>query len=611
MGLFNKLTTRDIQLALSAIVTTPSPKRYSVWIDGDLFPAKDVIRKACANRRITLPRPFNTDEAQNRLLELGYPIWDPKEQTTNGFFTQKDLTSFSKLVERSAYDEKKSVDINIGKYLNRVPWEKTKRWAKLLEDKGWRTKGSKNWNVRNPTSGQKYKDYTWWKIFPPNKHYKFIFFTVGIGANGDLVYKLDCQVDDPFFKKDSNRELFDQLKDKFNISSRVVETKDIQRSNWSLLVQKSHKFFKRHEQSYHKIGKELFETDRRLMRLTWNDSGWQYPTGHKWDRKYQGKTDVAYENQYGFGHEEWLFNSRYRRAGFQYGSIRGVEQMSTKDELIDKIILFTIDPISKDRFLVGELENVEIIENYSSEQKSIVSRFSKHLNEMIAELKSVGADHKPLKKFGFRPNVKFKWEGAEIYDDPILADSLKGRHYNRFQPYKLNVGLKNLIRAETLIENKLIFESGRGATSKGHERKTRGTKRIVKRLHTTISNDLYHYFNQEKKIPKNQLSEEKTRVAGNLVDFVKLEGNKLVLFEIKTNNQALGNIRSAIGQILEYALLDSKAEVKKLVIVGPAELKIFDLTYFKSLQEMIKKPLEYWAYTFEDVALKSKFVIYS
>jgi len=68
--------------------------------------------------------------------------------------------------------------------------------------------------------------------------------------------------------------------------------------------------------------------DKRQMRITWNEFNWEKPSGHFWTKENQEKSNVAYENQYGFGHEEWLFNPRYRVNGFQYGYVRGVEKAS-------------------------------------------------------------------------------------------------------------------------------------------------------------------------------------------------------------------------------------------------------------------------------------------
>ena len=192
-----------------------------------------------------------------------------------------------------------------------------------------------------------------------------------------------------------------------------------------------------------------------------------------------------------------------------------------------------------------------------------------------------------------------------------MVPALRGRKYNRFQPYNIDDGLRKVINLIATERSEFKFGAGRGRTSKGHEKRTKGARKAVIRTHSTISNDLYKYFAQVKKVSKEGLSEEKTRVGGKLVDFVRKDPDGFVLFEIKTSNQALENIREAIGQLLEYALLDSKAKIKRLVIVGPAQPRVSDSGYFRTLQKIIKMPLEYWAYTFDEVPLKDKFKIYT
>ncbi len=84
-------------------------------------------------------------------------------------------------------------------------------------------------------------------------------------------------------------------------------------------------------------------TEIRLMRITWNTNNWEIPSGHYWSKTNQGKTNIAHENQYGYGHEEWLFNARFKINGFQYGYLRGVDRLPQNLETIDKVYLYTIN----------------------------------------------------------------------------------------------------------------------------------------------------------------------------------------------------------------------------------------------------------------------------
>lgn len=46
------------------------------------------------------------------------------------------------------------------------------------------------------------------------------------------------------------------------------------------------------------------QTDKRIMRITWNSNNWEYPCGHPWSENNHVKTNIAFENKHGYGHEE-------------------------------------------------------------------------------------------------------------------------------------------------------------------------------------------------------------------------------------------------------------------------------------------------------------------
>lgn len=352
---------------------------------------------------------------------------------------------------------------------------------------------------------------------------------------------------------------------------------------------------------------EKTKDDNRLFRLTWNTNNWELPSGHKWDESKQGNTNVAYENQHGFGHEEWLFNPRYRSGEYQYGYIRGIQKMSIEAEIIDKAVLFSIDPNSKQRYLIAELVDVEIIEDYDIELNKAEKLFAKYDQDNETELKEVEANYKVLRTDPIRPNIKFKWSGAEIYNDPIPVSFLGDSKYNRFQPYKIEGDLDDLLNSESENKSTFNYQSGKASTTPSYSKNVKGGKKSVQRNHSNITDDLYDFLHKVEGYSKEQLSAERTRIGGAIVDFVIDEKVGYRLFEAKTSSTGLQNIRLAIGQLLEYAFTDEQANIKELIIVGPAQLKETEITYFDRLKEVIKIPLAYWAYNPNERLLKNKF----
>jgi hypothetical protein len=348
--------------------------------------------------------------------------------------------------------------------------------------------------------------------------------------------------------------------------------------------------------------------DKRIMRLTCNSNHWETPSGHTWHPEKQGNSAIAYENQYGFGLEEWLFNERFRIDGFQYGYIRGVNNLTANVDFLDQITLYTIRE-DKQRCLVGNIHNVEIITGYEEEEEEkIQDLISLYLPFMLDELKEVNADYKQFKKDGLLPNVKFKWDEAELFNEPFSVDFLDGAEFNRFQAYHLKEELGVIIKDEFLKKVKFDFQSGKASNTGEYTKSTSNKKTKVKRRHSEITDDLYDYLISQG-FKKENISVEKTRVGGAVVDVVLKHDNEFDLFEIKTSNTALKNIRQALGQIFEYALMDGEITCRRLVIIGPAALTKQEQDYFNRLKNLIQINLEYWGYRSQEEMIDKKFIV--
>lgn len=341
--------------------------------------------------------------------------------------------------------------------------------------------------------------------------------------------------------------------------------------------------------------------DKRQMRITWNENNWEKPSGHLWKKENQGKKNVPYENQYGFGHEEWLFNPRYRLNGFQYGYVRGVEKASLKDDIIDELYLYTKDSLTN-YFIVGILKNVIRIKDDQKEQQFVYKLYQNYSNNAIEELQEVNAVHTEIINTGLMPTLKFKWKDAIIFEEP-LPYSIDDSKYRRYQPFRLTSELERFAEIQIAENNKLEFVSGKTNKKSSYTiSKTQG-KREVYSLHVEILDDLYKHLLKQNN--KNNISAEKSTINGKIIDLLeKIEANKFNFYEVKTSYSGLTNIREAIGQILEYALLDNSITPNKLIIIGPADLGTNEYTYLKSLQKIISISIEYWYFKIEEKVFK-------
>lgn len=350
------------------------------------------------------------------------------------------------------------------------------------------------------------------------------------------------------------------------------------------------------------------EIAARLMRLTWNKFNWQRPQGHKWSKSKQGNTSIAYENQCGFGHEEWLFNPDFCHDGYQYGYIRGIDGMPYDDLFIEKVILFTIHGETKVRYLVGELTNVEIIEY----PKRVKKLFRQELKSVVDQLKEVKADYESFQKDGFWFNVRFKPENANIYPQLIYRpylEEIKSK-IKRFQPFKLTSEEVEKLQIGSLNKPTFNFRSGEKDYKDKYQRTEDTSEKNVVRLHSAITRDLVKFHKSVLGFQAENLSAEMTTLGSRILDFVISENDQFSIFEVKTNLSGILNFRQALGQLFEYSFLDQSVKIKKLVIVGPVSLNVIEKDYLLSLRKLIPIPFEYWAYKKSESDIEKKFLIY-
>lgn len=352
--------------------------------------------------------------------------------------------------------------------------------------------------------------------------------------------------------------------------------------------------------------------EKRLMRLVWNDNNWETPIKRKHNPSLwkDGKSNASFEKAFGFGGEDWLFNTRYNLDGVQYGYIRGVDHMSKDVEFIDILYLFTIEPETKKRLLVAKINNVEIIEGYNDEQRIIAPLLNKYREQHIEELKYAEAHFQALNKFELQANIRFSLDNVKRYGYANEMQVLEGNKYNRFTPYILDDVFESKLLQNIADPINFTFKSGKAKTVMSHTRNYKRQSGINIRLHSDITDDLYKYLLNCENVRRDNVSIETSRVGVKIVDGVVRSNMNYSLYEVKTFNTASANIREALGQLLEYAHLYEYIVIEKLVIIGPAPMSNNEMAYFIRIRGAINIRLEYWAYNINGKNIKDKFVKY-
>lgn len=338
-------------------------------------------------------------------------------------------------------------------------------------------------------------------------------------------------------------------------------------------------------------------SDIIFTRLTSNTT-WELPISHPWQKKNQGKKNIPYENQFGYGHEEWLFNPRYNINGFQYGYIRGLTRTKQTIKVWKEVHLYTVKKLSgvNHVFYVGILKNVTSLSELK-EQKAVQNYFDSFFQEMIAEVNSVNGDVIDLVNYGFHPVVKFKMEDALLFPEPIIQPNFKLAQFKRFQPYSVKGSIETIFSSKDEIVD-TIFLPGKASQSSVYDRTNKASSKTIQKIHSEIIEGLQSFLFPDYSLHVKNLSIEKTRFNGNIADLVTLHaGRGIEIYEIKTSASGRRNMREAIGQLLDYSLHSGKYTVRKIIIVSPVSLNKTEKLFLKAIQSQIKLKLEYLEYS--------------
>jgi hypothetical protein len=162
--------------------------------------------------------------------------------------------------------------------------------------------------------------------------------------------------------------------------------------------------------------------NNKIARITWNDKGWKYPSG----RKNKSLSLTTFEGENRYGHDEWLFDTKKIIGGFHYGFIQPIRR--NQDFYKGKILfvkLFSINSRSKERYFIGEISEVIVIDE--AEAEFIKTKYFQYgwLEEMKNQIHAVDGKSQLLEKLeGINIfNVKFQINNLKESKVKIPADS--------------------------------------------------------------------------------------------------------------------------------------------------------------------------------------------
>lgn len=336
--------------------------------------------------------------------------------------------------------------------------------------------------------------------------------------------------------------------------------------------------------------------EEKICKICWNDDGWQYPSGFFG----KSKDKDAYEYQFDYGTEEWLFDFDKLIDGYHYAFLQPVGK--SRDAYIGNSYTMNFYSVRSGRaneyFWVARIENVEVIDR--DVEEGIITLYKEYgwLEQMETDLKDCDADAKQFMKVvrdNTLFNVRFRPEDVQWFGvDPVQFFDTNIISNKRYR----------LIDKESDID--LLTKPGElqlsGKTEKEKHSGERSTKNRpitqCHQLHTDIQNSLCDYL--KNKYPKDTVDMETGTGMGTNIDVVLVRGKgKPTFFEVKTYPSAKKSIREALGQLLEYAYYPSRVMAKELVIVTQSKISKHDEQYIMSLNTRFSIPIGYMQFDYK------------
>ena len=308
------------------------------------------------------------------------------------------------------------------------------------------------------------------------------------------------------------------------------------------------------------------KNEQRLARLCWNTNGWVFPSG----KLGKSKNSHIHEAKYGYGHEEWLFDTSKTIDDYQYGFLEPVRKHhnSYLNNNYD-VYLYTIDGISKKRYLVGNISDLIVITKEEAEYIKQLYHKNGWLKEMKSQIIAVEASSDGFSNWKGVDLFNVKFKPSNLSTDQFLEVS-NNHQISKISRYTFAHLEKDIDVIAENKEFKFHFDNDVEAEDLIKTKKSRyyRTPKAVEisHVHDQISINLTKYL-KKKHGSRNVVAEHPAGYDKKRIDIVVNSKGELIFYEIKTYPSLHTSIREAVGQLLEYAHWSIKNKASKLIIV--------------------------------------------
>lgn len=584
------LDRTHIEQAASIIDEHGIPKNY-VWsqhyvvVNNKEYPFKHLIRTAY-QLATGVELQFQSNKSYRGYVEnkLGFEF--RYYEGGYNFFTKEEL-DFYESVYHKDYRKTNKDQAHYGRKLYPLN-AKLKYWLEQIKPQDFKIRYDGRWLGVNT----KVVDYLWPRIYKGED--KDVFFNVEVNGSDKFIgYKLDGYNATTKALPDYKIKLLEEYKSLIDWEWPRIPFDQLAEYNWDRLITESRAYVRKYLPHYIQL-KKLLAKESKIARVTWNTNGWIKPSG------LTGKsTNASFENEYGFGHEEWLFDGDKVIDGYKYGFLEPIHKYRSKYEgKFFDLTLYTRDAESNKSFLVAKLKDVEVLMPEESEE--ILAYYKKEgwYDEMKADLYNLNLDSKQLDKWineGDKQlfNVKFKASQlneipAELI--PVLDDSEIPS--NRYTLMDLPIAVQ--VKIEEGGKTGFSFDdSGSEEADLGTKSKRTGRKKEIELelKHNILQAKFLKYL--QNKYGKEKVKRECTAYGASRIDVTHKTDTGYIFYEIKTYNSLRTSIREGIGQLLEYSLYPNVNEAESIVLVSHVAPSEEVKNYLSHIKKFINIPFSY------------------
>ena len=274
--------------------------------------------------------------------------------------------------------------------------------------------------------------------------------------------------------------------------------------------------------------------------------------------------------------------------------------------------LYTIDAHSKKRYWLGEIFNVEVLNEEEAEEILSIYRKNGWFKEMEDQIKFSGAheggfsNYKGIKLF----NIRYK-PGDLKLNDPYFEfpkdHPITGQTRYSFTHFKDDFAVNNKDASDFVFLPPIHKETDEDKDDVKTSSYFRESKAIeITYLHKEISKglteklrDIYGF--------ENVTPEHSAGYGANRIDIVVNNKSNLIFYEIKTYSSIRTSIREALGQIMEYAFWANKNKAKELIVVTQPFIELNEVkTYFENIRNKFGIPIYYQSFDIESNVLSER-----